>query len=114
MGKIKKISGSILLEARSIYFKKQRIGPQINGLTFGSRKYCRNIKVNNHEFIFRRYPYKDMPAPRLHPNLAAVYRQRVEGHQAALQGTDSADALEVVRGLIERVVLHPEADGQRG
>jgi site-specific DNA recombinase len=55
-----------------------------------------------------------MPAPRLHPNLAEVYRQRVERLQAALQGPDSADALEVVRGLIERVVLHPEADGQRG
>ena len=55
-----------------------------------------------------------MPAPLLHPNLAQVYRQRVEGLQVALQGPDSADALEVVRGLVERVVLHPGADGQRG
>jgi site-specific DNA recombinase len=54
------------------------------------------------------------PAPRLHPSLAEVYRQRVEGLQAALQGPDSAEALEAVRGLVERVVLHPSADIQRG
>jgi site-specific DNA recombinase len=53
-------------------------------------------------------------APRLHPNLAEVYRQRVAGLQVALQGADSAGALEDVRGLIERVVLHPGEDGQRG
>ncbi len=31
-----------------------------------------------------------------------------------LRAATSADALEVVRGLVERVVLHPGADGQRG
>jgi hypothetical protein len=41
-------------------------------------------------------------------------RQRVAGLQAALHGPDSAEALDVVRGLIERVVLHPGEDGQRG
>jgi hypothetical protein len=38
----------------------------------------------------------------------------VEGLQAALQGPDSARALEDIRGLIERVVLHPGADIRRG
>ena len=55
-----------------------------------------------------------MPAPCLHPNLAEVYRQRVEGLEAALHGPDSTGALEDIRGMIERVVLHPGADGPRG
>jgi hypothetical protein len=39
-------------------------------------------------------------------------RSKVSG--AALQGTDATEALEVVRSLIERVVLHPAPDGQCG
>jgi hypothetical protein len=31
-----------------------------------------------------------------------------------LDGPDAAEALEAVRSLIERVVLHPAPDGQRG
>ena len=55
-----------------------------------------------------------MPAPRLHPRLADVYRQKVESLGAALEGPEATEALEVVRSLIERVVLHPAPDGQRG
>ena len=55
-----------------------------------------------------------MPAPRLHPKLAEVYRQKVENLGAALRGADAAEAMEVIRSLIERVVLHPAPDGQRG
>jgi site-specific DNA recombinase len=55
-----------------------------------------------------------MPAPRLHPSLAEVYRQKVENLGAALGGDDAAEAMEVIRSLIERVVLHPAPDGQRG
>ena len=43
-----------------------------------------------------------------------MYRQKVESLGAALEGPDAAEALEVVRSLIERVVLHPAPDGQRG
>jgi hypothetical protein len=53
-------------------------------------------------------------APRLHPRLAEVYRQKVERLGAALEGPDATEALEVVRSLIERVVLHPAPGGQRG
>ena len=53
-------------------------------------------------------------SPRLHPRLADVYRQKVESLGAALQGPDATEALEVVRSLIERVVLHPVPGGQRG
>jgi site-specific DNA recombinase len=55
-----------------------------------------------------------IPAPSLHPKLADVYRQKVESLGAALHGPEATEALEAVRSLIERVVLHPAWDGQRG
>ena len=52
------------------------------------------------------------PAPRLHPNLAEVYRQKVAGLQTALADpVTQTEALEILRGLIERVVLHPAEKG---
>ena len=54
------------------------------------------------------------PRPLLHPRLADIYRQRVESLQTALDGPDGSAALETLRSLIERVVLHPAPDGQRG
>jgi DNA invertase Pin-like site-specific DNA recombinase len=52
------------------------------------------------------------PAPRLHPNLAEVYRRKVADLQSALAepGTQT-EALEILRGLIEKVVLHPVEKG---
>ena len=54
------------------------------------------------------------PRPLLHPRLADIYRQRVGSLQTALDGPDSSAALETLRSLIERVVLHPAPEGQRG
>ncbi len=51
-------------------------------------------------------------APRLHPNLAEVYRQRVANLQSALAGPDGTEALERLRALIEKVVLHPASEGR--
>ena len=52
------------------------------------------------------------PAPRLHPNLAEIYRRKVADLQAALADPKmQAEALEILRGLIERVVLHPAEKG---
>jgi hypothetical protein len=42
-----------------------------------------------------------MPAPRLHPKLADVYRQRVENLEAALGGDDAAEAMGVKAFLEE-------------
>ena len=53
------------------------------------------------------------PAPRLHPNLAETDRRRVAALVAALEAEDGAEAREMVRGLVERVTLYPEGDGQR-
>ena len=54
------------------------------------------------------------PSPvRLHPNLAQVYRRKVERlHEALADPALRDEALGLLRGLIERVVLHPAADGQ--
>ena len=52
-------------------------------------------------------------APRLHPNLAQVYREKVTALQAALTSADeSAAALVSVRELIERIEVQPAADGK--
>jgi site-specific DNA recombinase len=50
--------------------------------------------------------------PRLHPNLAEVYRQKVANLQQALADpTARTEALEILRGLIERVAVGPVNDG---
>ena len=52
------------------------------------------------------------PAPRLHPNLAEVYRRKVADLQSALADPKAkTEALEILRSLIERVVLHPADKG---
>ena len=53
------------------------------------------------------------PAPRIHPNLSEVYRFKVSNLAQALQEPgDGTAALEAVRSLIERVVLHERADNK--
>ena len=51
----------------------------------------------------------DPPPPvRLHPNLAQVYRTKVERlHEALADPALRDQALGILRGLIERVVIHP-------
>ncbi len=51
------------------------------------------------------------PAPRLHPNLAEVYRERVATLSATLARDDAAEARDVIRGLVESITLVPE-DGR--
>ena len=52
-------------------------------------------------------------APRLHPNLAGVYRERVERLREALAADRSPEVVEAVRSLIERVEVRPAAAGGR-
>jgi site-specific DNA recombinase len=52
------------------------------------------------------------PAPRLHPNLAEVYRKKVANLAAALADRAThSEALEILRGLVERVVVTPIENG---
>src|SRR5215469_796663 len=49
------------------------------------------------------------PAPLLHPNLAEVYRQRVEHLHEALRDHDAGDeAFELIRSLIDEIRLVPD------
>jgi site-specific DNA recombinase len=49
---------------------------------------------------------------RLHPNLAQVYRGKVDRlHEAFADPGLRDEALGILRGLIERVVVHPAEDG---
>lgn len=53
------------------------------------------------------------PAPRLHPNLAEIYRQKVSGLIETLNGSDAEGLREQLRALIDTITLYPEGDGQR-
>jgi DNA invertase Pin-like site-specific DNA recombinase len=56
----------------------------------------------------------DEPPPLLHPSMADLYRTKVEELAAALQREDTRlEASEMLRGLIESIVLTPK-DGQLG
>jgi len=51
-------------------------------------------------------------APRLHPNLAEIYRKKVGGLQEALSDPETrSEAIEILRGLIERVAISAAEDG---
>ena len=51
--------------------------------------------------------------PRLHPNIADVYRQKVADLERALgEPGDGTAALEALRSLIERMTMHPRPDGE--
>jgi hypothetical protein len=52
------------------------------------------------------------PAPQLHPNLAALYRRKIERlHDALADPAVRDEALAILRSLIESVVMHPREDG---
>jgi site-specific DNA recombinase len=51
------------------------------------------------------------PAPRLHPNLAEVYRQRVAELAQVLTQNNAAEARELVRSLMGSITLVPD-DGK--
>ena len=55
----------------------------------------------------------EIELPRLHPNLAEVYRQKVATLVDALASEDGAEARELVRGLVDRITLYPEGKSQR-
>ena len=52
------------------------------------------------------------PAPRCHPNLAELYRRKVERLQETLQDPEiRQEALEILRSLIEAITITPFEEG---
>jgi site-specific DNA recombinase len=47
----------------------------------------------------------------MHPQLAEGYRRRIERLERLLEGSEQDEAREIVRSMIERVVLTPRPDG---
>jgi len=47
-----------------------------------------------------------------HPNLPDLYRRKVEQLETILEGSDRTQAMDLIRSMIERVVLHPRAEGR--
>jgi hypothetical protein len=47
-----------------------------------------------------------------HPNLPGLYRRKVEQLEAVLDGPDRAQAMDLIRSMIERVDIHPRADSE--
>ena len=51
------------------------------------------------------------PAPRLHPNLAELYRQKVASLRDSLNDTGTrTEAANIIRDLVEEIRLHPDKD----
>jgi len=48
--------------------------------------------------------------PALHPNLAEVYRRKIDNLQRALSSADAPEALETSRELIDKVIILPPTD----
>ncbi len=54
-----------------------------------------------------------LPEPVLHPNLAELYQRKVGDLHGALAQPQSRDAaLEIVRSLVEKILIHPAGKGQ--
>ena len=52
------------------------------------------------------------PEPRFHANLAELYRQKVERLHESQTGTKiRQEAMEILRGLIETIILRPASEG---
>ena len=50
--------------------------------------------------------------PALHPNLAEIYRRKVEAlHEALAEPQTRDEALGILRGLVERIEVHPIEGG---
>jgi site-specific DNA recombinase len=64
------------------------------------------------EQLRARLAQAEAPMPLLHPNMADLYREKVMRLEKALTHEDSrAGATEVLRGLLDAIVLTPTADG---
>ena len=64
---------------------------------------------NRKDALLKQLEVADEPPPLLHPSMADLYRSKVEGLAAALQRADTRlEASEMLRGLIEAIVLTPE------
>ena len=66
------------------------------------------------ESLLARLATADAPVPLLHPNLAALYREKVATLPSTLQNAESrSEAAEALRGLVDAIVLVPAGNELR-
>jgi hypothetical protein len=65
------------------------------------------------ESLLAQFATAGAPVPLLHPNLAALYRDKVATLASALQNAESSEAAEALRGLVDAIVLVPAGNELR-
>ena len=66
------------------------------------------------ESLLEQLATADAPVALLHPNLAALYREKVAKLASALQNADSrSEAAEALRGLVDAILLVPAGNELR-
>jgi hypothetical protein len=82
-----------------------------NGLRAPSRQQALDGLERRRAKLAQRLPTAPTPLPRLHPNLAEVYRRKVTELGAVLRHPEGGgEALSILRGLVDRVTLTPADD----
>lgn len=91
---------------------EQQIGRAVDAILEGTAPAALRERLSSLEGrkgeLERELATTEAPAPRLHPNLAELYRKRVAELSEALSSDDGAEARELVRGLVEEIRLVPE------
>jgi site-specific DNA recombinase len=100
---------------RELAETRRKLDKLIDALTEGYRApglQQRLDELEGRKAALERELIADPPPPiRLHPNIAQTYREKVERlHEVLADPGLREEATEILRGLIERVVIHPAGD----
>jgi site-specific DNA recombinase len=70
------------------------------------------LEAEKASLMARQEPAPVVQKVSVHPNLASVYRRKVEELERLLTGTDCRDeVIETIRSMIDSITLTPRADG---
>jgi site-specific DNA recombinase len=104
------------VQKRELATVKRKLDGLIEAIADGLR--ARGLQQRLDELEARRQEIEECLAAapttplRLHPNMAQVYRQKVEQLQHALDDAEIRDeAVQILRGLIEHVSIRPAENG---
>jgi site-specific DNA recombinase len=106
---------TIALQQRELFEITRKLDGLIEAIADGLRAGGLQAKLDELELkkttLTRELAAKPERAPLLHPRLADVYREKVARlHGALSQPADRAEALEILRSLIDKIVVRPVDD----
>ena len=101
---------------RGIALETLKIDAERRPLGAGARKPINHpLRVGKHDadtLVFRPAAVDAVPKPLINPNLAKIYRRKVVDLHLALESEElRPEAFEIIRSLIDEIVLTPE-DGE--